>query len=75
MFHGVLGQTFLVMGLVLVGIGLIVMLVPNIPFLGKLPGDVSWQTGNVRVYAPLATSILLSIILTVVVNLLLSARR
>ena len=38
--------------------------------LGRLPGDLSFGKGNVRVYVPLATSILLSVIATVVLNLL-----
>ncbi len=39
-----------------------------------LPGDITFKTGNVTVYIPLATSIVLSVILTVVVNLLFRQR-
>ena len=39
--------------------------------LGRLPGDLSFGRGNVRVYVPLATSVLLSVIATVVLNALL----
>ena len=39
-----------------------------------LPGDITFKSGNVTVYIPLATSIVLSVILTVVVNLLLRQR-
>ena len=38
--------------------------------LRRLPGDLSFGRGNVRVYAPLATSILLSVVATVVLNVL-----
>lgn len=40
--------------------------------LGNLPGDFSWQSesGNTRVYVPLATMLLVSLVLTLVVNLL-----
>jgi len=39
-----------------------------------LPGDITFKTGNVTLYIPLATSIVLSVILTVVVNLLFRQR-
>ena len=40
-----------------------------IPF-GRLPGDFHWEKENLSVHFPVATSIILSIILTVIVNLL-----
>lgn len=39
--------------------------------LGRLPGDLSFGRGNVRVFVPLATSIVLSVVATVVLNVLL----
>ena len=39
--------------------------------LGQLPGDLSWSSGNVRVYVPIATMIIISIVLTVLLNVLL----
>ena len=39
-----------------------------------LPGDITFKSGNVTLYIPLATSIVLSVILTVVVNLLFRQR-
>jgi hypothetical protein len=39
-----------------------------------LPGDIVIRRGNLTVYAPLATCLLLSVILTVVLNLLFRAR-
>lgn len=38
--------------------------------LGRLPGDFSFGRGNVRVYLPLATSIVVSVVATVVLNVL-----
>lgn len=67
------GRALLTLGLVLAGIGLLIMLAGRIPFLGRLPGDLSLQRGNVQFYIPFATSILLSILLTLVINLI--ARR
>jgi hypothetical protein len=48
-------------GLTIAGLGLIVML--GVP-LGRLPGDIVVRRGNLSFYFPLATSIVLSIILT-----------
>ncbi len=41
--------------------------------LGRLPGDLAFGRGNTRVYIPLATSLLVSIVATIVLNIL--ARR
>ncbi|MBI1783827.1 DUF2905 domain-containing protein [Candidatus Sumerlaeota bacterium] len=38
--------------------------------LGKLPGDISIERGNFRFYFPFATSVILSLILTILINLL-----
>jgi hypothetical protein len=66
---GDLGR-MLVVGAVVLGIAGLVLLGASALGLGRLPGDLSFQRGNVRVYAPLATSIVLSIVATVVLNLL-----
>ena len=65
-----LGRMLIVLGVVLVGLGVLLTFGGRIPGLGRLPGDFVWQKGNVRFYFPLATSILLSVILTVVLWLL-----
>ena len=68
-----LGRLLLFAGIGLALLGLLLLLAGRIPFLGRLPGDFSFGNGNVQVYIPLATSILLSLVLTLVLNLL--ARR
>ncbi|WP_243664068.1 DUF2905 domain-containing protein [Rhodothermus marinus] len=40
------------------------------PF-GRLPGDFSWEKGNFRIYFPLGTMLLVSLVLTILLNLLL----
>ncbi len=62
------GKTLLVLGLVVAGVGLLFMLGGRIPFLGSLPGDVSFERGNTRFYFPIVTSIVLSIVVTIVLN-------
>ena len=51
--------------LLLVGIVLVVLGRTNLP-LGKLPGDIIYRGKNTTVYVPLATSLLLSLVLTIV---------
>lgn len=65
--HASFGWVLLVLGLVIAGIGLLWVFVPSIPWLGRLPGDIRIETGNVRFYFPLVTCLLLSVILTLVV--------
>ena len=65
-----LGRLLVVGGLLLAGTGLVLIVAPNVPFLGRLPGDIRIDSGNVKVFAPLGTMLLLSVILTVVLNLL-----
>jgi hypothetical protein len=55
-----LGVMLMVAGVVLVGLGRV-----HLPF-GKLPGDFVYRGKNTTVYFPLATCILLSLVLTIV---------
>ncbi|HEV2122649.1 MAG TPA: DUF2905 domain-containing protein [Chloroflexota bacterium] len=71
---GTLGRTLIILGLVIAGLGLLFVLGGRIPWLGRLPGDIAVQRGNWSFYFPLATSILLSIVLTIVLNLFLRGR-
>jgi hypothetical protein len=65
-----LGRVLIVAGLALAGLGLLLSLGGKIPGLGRLPGDIVIERGSFRLYLPLATSILLSLILTGVLWLL-----
>ena len=60
------GKMLLILGILFVVIGLFLMLGPRIPLLGKLPGDFVVGRVNFTLYFPLATSILLSIVLTLI---------
>lgn len=57
-----MGKLFLFLGALFIIIGLLWNLIGS--FIGKLPGDFTFKKGNVTVYFPLMTSILISIILT-----------
>ena len=64
--HNAFGWILLGVGLAIAGVGLVWLLMPSIPWLGRLPGDIRIERGNVRVYAPLATCLLLSVLLSLV---------
>lgn len=59
----VVGSLFLVVGILL-------LFLPKIPYLGKLPGDIMIKRENWTFFFPITTSILLSLILTLILNLL-----
>ncbi len=63
---GSLGKTLVFLGLGITTLGLLMML--GVP-LGRLPGDFYVRRGSVSFYFPLATSIVLSILLTLVLAL------
>jgi hypothetical protein len=65
-----LGKTLIIIGAVIVIFGVLIMLFGKIPFFGKLPGDFSYKGKNWSVYFPLATSILISIILSLILYLI-----
>jgi hypothetical protein len=66
-----LGKFVAIAGVVLVVSGLLIMLAGRLPFLGNLPGDISFRRGNTTIFFPIVTMIPLSIALTIVLNLLL----
>ena len=62
-----MGRVLVVVGLLITGAGLLIML--GVP-IGRLPGDFMIRRGNATLYFPLATSILISVILTLIFSLL-----
>lgn len=64
-----IGRTLVVLGLVMVAAGVVFSLVGRLPLLGRLPGDVSFGGDGWRVYAPIGTSIVVSLALTVALSL------
>ena len=64
--HAGFGWVLLVLGLVIAGVGLVWILAPSIPWLGRLPGDIRIERENFRFYFPLVTCLLLSVLLSLV---------
>jgi len=65
-----LGRMLLLFGVILVVIGGLMLLGGKIPGIGRLPGDIVIRKGNFTFYFPLVTSIILSIVLTLLLNVL-----
>jgi hypothetical protein len=70
-----LGRTLIFLGILLVAVGVIFTLAPRLPWLGRLPGDIYVERKNFRFYFPLATSIVISIVLTLIFALLRFLRK
>jgi hypothetical protein len=59
------GRVLIVVGLALATLGLVMTAFPGLRP-GRLPGDIQLGSGNVRVYIPIGTSLLFSVVLTLV---------
>ena len=57
------GKILLLFGLAVAGVGLLLLLAGKVEWIGKLPGDITVRRGNFTFYFPLATCILVSIVL------------
>ena len=71
-----MGRILMIIGGVIFVLGAVVWFASKagIP-LGRLPGDLSWQGKNVKVYAPFATMLIVSVILTVILNVISKLRK
>jgi hypothetical protein len=61
-----LGKAVILIGVILVIVGVALTVWDRIPLLGKLPGDIHYRKGNFHLYVPLATSVLLSVVVTLI---------
>ncbi len=59
-----LGRSLIIIGLIIAAIGVLFSLGGKIPWFGRLPGDISIKRENFTFYFPLATSILISLLLS-----------
>lgn len=65
-----IGRTLIILGVLIIAIGAVLMLLgrTNLP-IGRLPGDILYRGKHTTFYFPLATSILLSVVLSLVLYL------
>ncbi|MGQ0793510.1 MAG: DUF2905 domain-containing protein [Deltaproteobacteria bacterium] len=66
-----LGKLLIIAGAALIAAGLLVALAPKIPYLGKLPGDIFIRKEGFSLYFPIASSIALSALITLILNIAL----
>ncbi len=59
-----IGKFLIIFGIVIVAVGALLLISGKIPWIGRLPGDIMIQKKNFTFYFPLATSILISVVLT-----------
>jgi len=64
------GKMLIIMGLIIAAIGVLFVLAGKIPWLGRLPGDIYIRKENFTLYFPLATCIIVSIVLSLILWLL-----
>ena len=67
--HPVIGKLLIAAGALLLITGIMLVFRWKLPWLGQLPGDINVKSGKFSFYFPLATCVLLSILLTILLNL------
>lgn len=67
---GDIGRWLIGIGLALAGLGLLVLLLGRVPWLGRLPGDIVIERPGLTIYIPLGTMLLISLVLTLLANLI-----
>lgn len=65
------GRILIIIGGIILVAGIVLIFSPHIPFLGKLPGDIFIKKENYSFYFPLVTFLILSIVLTIIINVIL----
>ncbi len=61
-----IGKSLIIIGLIIAAVGVLLTFAGKVPWLGRLPGDIYVKRGNFTLYFPLATSILISLILSLI---------
>ena len=61
-----LGKVLIGFGVLIAAIGGLLVLAGRVPWIGRLPGDIYVQRGNWSFYFPLATSLIVSVLLTLI---------
>jgi len=64
-----LGRMLIYIGIIIVVVGGFFLLMAKLPWFGRLPGDIIYRREGLTIYVPLATMILVSLVLTLLLNL------
>ncbi len=68
------GKMLILVGVLMVVTGFIMVGLEKLPWLGRLPGDIHIERRNFSLHFPIVTSLLLSVVLTILLNLFLRGR-
>lgn len=63
-----IGRFLILAGTIVMVVGFVLVMADKLP-IGRLPGDISFGNGRFHISIPIATCVLLSVVITVVVNL------
>jgi len=63
-----LGKIIIILGFFIVILGAFLLLAGRIPGIGRLPGDIYYQKGNFSFYFPVVTCLIISIVLSIILN-------
>ena len=64
-----MGRMVLYIGVILVLVGGFFIMVSKVPWFGRLPGDIVWRRDGITIFFPVTTMVLLSLILTILLNI------
>ena len=65
-----IGKLLIFFGIFMILFGLLFILAGKIPHLGKLPGDIEIHKKGLDIYFPLATCLIISLLLTIIINII-----
>ncbi len=66
-----MGRLFIIIGISLIIIGVIIKYAPGlVNWFGKLPGDIRIEKENSKIFIPITSMVVISLIITVIVNLI-----
>ena len=66
---GELGRILIFFGIALIVLGALFLLGPRIPYIGRLPGDILIRRDQTTLYIPLATCLVLSLVISILLNI------
>jgi Protein of unknown function (DUF2905) len=65
------GKLLVIFAVIIALAGVLLIVLGNLPLFGKLPGDIVIRRGGSTFFFPIVTSIIVSIVLTILINLVL----
>lgn len=70
-----MAKFLIITGIILIAAGVLIHFSPRLPIPGKLPGDIVIERENFKFYFPIATSILISVVISIILFLINKAKQ